>query len=617
LESNLISWTNVFLTDNQTVVLNLPATAGSYTFQALPEWGTRAAPGLLQATISDMVQTEADLAFAVGNYDLLINQIENAAAILSAKYGLATNVLQLKRTTRDGIVGFNTAIQTLRVIQSTVAGYAQLALDIFSAFKDGFPDAPDNIGALGEGAWAVAEVPVQYFLRTVAGAAGDAADVLDASKEHFVLDKEIFAMQNELPVEIQEQLKELSEFLINEGTTRIAIFQLKEQLRAQADQYRAALQEGLRLIDEREVFNQRIAVRAQQNRYQDMTYRVARNAALQKYRASFDLASRYVYMAAKAYDFETNLSHNDRGSAQPLLTEIVRQRTPGILQDGQPQHRGGLGGVLAVMVDNFRTLEGQLSLNNLQMEFNEFSLRREALGISLGSEDDNNWRAELQKARVANLWDVPEFRRFCRPFAKRDVNKPEPGIILKFGTQVIAGKNFFGRNLSAGDSVYDPSTYATKIRSVAVTFNSYDPATLSATPRIYLIPAGMDIMYMPNSRTLETRMWNLVDQRIPVPHQTSLSDLSDPDWIPAIDSLNGPMAEIRRFSSFRAYPPLEGDDEPGRDTRVVGRSVWNTQWLMVIPGQTFLADPTVGLQTFINEVTDIKLSLETYGMSGN
>jgi len=112
-------------------------------------------------------------------------------------------------------------------------------------------------------------------------------------------------------------------------------------------------------------------------------------------------------------------------------------------------------------------------------------------------------------------------------------------------------------------------------------------------------------------------MWNIVDQRVPVPFKTSLADLDDPDWIPAIDSLNGPMGEIRRFSSFGAYPPLEAPDEPGRDTRVVGRSVWNTQWLLIIPGQTFLSDPTAGLNGFIDQVTDIKLNLESYGMSGN
>ena len=38
-----------------------------------------------------------------------------------------------------------------------------------------------------------------------------------------------------------------------------------------------------------------------------MAFRIFRNDALQKYRAQFDLAARYVYLAAKAYDYETNL----------------------------------------------------------------------------------------------------------------------------------------------------------------------------------------------------------------------------------------------------------------------------------------------------------------------
>jgi hypothetical protein len=38
---------------------------------------------------------------------------------------------------------------------------------------------------------------------------------------------------------------------------------------------------------------------------------------------------------------------------------------------------------------------------------------------------------------------------------------------------------------------------------------------------------------------------------------------------------------------------------------------------MIIPGQTLLADSTAGLQEFIADVSDIHLSFESYGMSGN
>ena len=42
-------------------------------------------------------------------------------------------------------------------------------------------------------------------------------------------------------------------------------------------------------------------------RYKDMTFRIFRNDALQKYRAQFDMAATYVYLAAKAYDYETSM----------------------------------------------------------------------------------------------------------------------------------------------------------------------------------------------------------------------------------------------------------------------------------------------------------------------
>ena len=85
----LASWTNVTFADesvtapaDRVVELKLPATAKGYTFQAPPEWGERAAPGRLQSLLSDMVQIEADLSLAVGDYDALIGQIENKTRML-------------------------------------------------------------------------------------------------------------------------------------------------------------------------------------------------------------------------------------------------------------------------------------------------------------------------------------------------------------------------------------------------------------------------------------------------------------------------------------------------------------------------------------------------------
>jgi hypothetical protein len=52
-------------------------------------------------------------------------------------------------------------------------------------------------------------------------------------------------------------------------------------------------------------------------------------------------------------------------------------------------------------------------------------------------------------------------------------------------------------------------------------------------------------------------------------------------------------------------------------SRLVGRSVWNTQWKLVIPGYSLLNDERAGLDAFINSVSDIQLFLRTYSHSGN
>lgn len=251
-------------------------------------------------------------------------------------------------------------------------------------------------------------------------------------------------------------------------------------------------------------------------------------------------------MAAKAYDYETNFDPKDRASAQPLLTRITRARTLGQLGDNFPLAGDGLAGIMASLYDNFRAVEGRLGFNNFQLDTTEFSLRNEQARLAKPSD----WANKLNTAKVLDLWAVPEFRRYCRPFAPRGV--PQPGIVLRFSTQVTAGKNFFGQPLSPGDSAYDPTLYATKIRAAGVRFEAYPVDSLARTPYVYLIPAGMDTMTIPNSPTLRTRSWNVVDQAIPVPHPTGPADLGRPDWIASLDTLSGTLNEIRRFSSFRA-----------------------------------------------------------------
>lgn len=683
LPANLASWTNVVL-DDSVLQLQLPMTARGYTFQAPVEWGQRVAPGRLQLLVSDMMQAEAEISITTGNYQTLVQDIEETARLILAKAITQDAVLGLREDRRE-------QLQKLLVTAASLRGAARIA-NAAALWTDhtgdsviyslpvsapivGLAGSPGDVLGPARGAIKAAANGASQFFQTAAIALEESAEQVDIYKEWKDLTYDLELEAVTMPYELREMLKELDLLLINEGASRVAVSAAMERLRQKADEFRGSLQEGLRLMAERETANQQLAAATQQNRYQDYLFRNARHEALQKYRTAFDLAARYTYCAAKAFDFETNFRPDHRVSARPLLGPIVRERTLGQILEGQPQHKGGLAGLLASLYENFRVIEGQLGFNNLQLEYNEFSLRSERFGIEVipdpadldpatrqDTETEAAWKLRLAKAagfpsyrqwterfssrnllwrntlksyRRANLWEVPEFRRFCRPFAARGAT-PEPGLVIPLPTEVRAAKNLFGRPLSPGDSAYDPTAFATKIRSVQVRLKDYDTSLLAETPRVYLVPAGDDVMYVPDSPTLETQSWRVVDQRLPMPVATGEADLTRPDWIATLTGLGDVFGGTRRFSSFRAYHEESDEDHSlmRRDTRLVGRSVWNTQWLLIIPGQTLLSDSQEGLDRLIDGdwppggkhdettrsgrgISDITLSFETYGNSGN
>ena len=263
-----------------------------------------------------------------------------------------------------------------------------------------------------------------------------------------------------------------------------------------------------------------------------------------------------------------------------------------------------------------RPRPGRFSLRSELFRVRPGDLQTNALNGIVSTNQD--WNALLQQCRVPDLWKVPEFRRFCRPFAPESAG-PQPGLVIRIPTTITFGLNYFGWPLGPGDSAYDSSRFATKVRSAGVWFADYNLSGLSMTPRVYLVPAGTDILRSPSGDDLETREFNVVDQKLPVPFPIGASDLSNPSWIPINDSLSETFGDIRRFSSFRAYHDQGwfDENEATQDTRLIGRSVWNTEWLLIIPGGTFLYDPNRGLDTFIATVGDIKIFFQTYSYSGN
>jgi hypothetical protein len=235
-----------------------------------------------------------------------------------------------------------------------------------------------------------------------------------------------------------------------------------------------------------------------------------------------------------------------------------------------------------------------------------------------------------------------------------------PGIILEFATTIDNGLNLFGRPLAAGDHAFSPASFATKIFHIGVALEGYkgmddpnangtaigdagsssptdpaltflDPDAMSANPYVYLIPVGLDSMRSPPLGDTSTiRTWKVQDVAVPLPFNIGGSQFSTANLYQSADSLTEPLFAIRKHNPFRPVSSANifgttvvwwtgGELERTQyaSTRLLGRSVWNSKWKLVIPGRTLLNDPNEGLNRFIRSVTDVKLYFTTYSYSGN
>ncbi len=615
----------------------MPVTAAGYTFQAPEEWGSRLAVGELQTLINQMIRQEAEVARAIAAWDALTGEIVRTIRVINLRF-------QTGSTTWQRTTDFARAKYVITNVMKGFFGLREIVKntgDIASSVVDVAIEAiPQNLPTVG------LAVSLGDALAPARAAGVSGKTTIKAGFKTWESTLKILELLAQISLDVAETevnfanatdnarknklewLKGLEDLAGDEAIKRIEIFKQIRALAELSDRYRAKVDEGARLIDQRTAYNKRVAAQTQRNRYQDMTFRVARNHALETYRSSFDLAARYAYLAAKAYDYETSLGASDPASPAGEFSNIVKARGLGQVSGGVPlMGKGGLAESLARLKLNYTTLRGQLGLNNPQAETGKISLRTELFRIKptgSGVENDALWRETMRSAQVEDLRRVPEFRHYCRPFAS-DAAGAQPGIVLRFGTEIMAGRNFFGRPLSGADHAYDPSHFATRVLGVGVWFSDYhseDVANdLPSAPRVYLIPAGNDAMRASTGDDPdEIRFWNVVDQRIPVPMPAVESELDTCDWIPLMDSLDGRLGDPRKFPALRAYHDGSAVIDVGEmefDTRLIGRSVWNTEWLLIVPGAMLNEDPGVGIDRFVEQVTDIKLVFQTYGYAGN
>ena len=468
--------------------------------------------------------------------------------------------------------------------------------------------------------------------KITSGALDAAANTLDGQvvSERVHLDYE--NNKHTLRAEVEQLARE-------EQVAAVALMGHLQRVSNAQQAFLAAVARGEDLLAERERCRKQCAQRIAAGRYNDMAFRIFRNDALRRYGDAFQLAGRYTYLAAMAYDYETCLLKSDSryDAGAGFLDDIVRARTVGRLSGGQPVvgsagvGEPGLADILARMQANWSVLHGRLGFNNPQNETSRFSLRTELFRIAPGAEGDANWQQQLEQCRVADLFAYEPFRRYCLPFAaQQGLETHEPGLVIEFGSEINFGGNFFGRPLAGGDNAYDSSHFATKIRAVGVWFTGYDrvssgsQATLLANqPRVYLVPVGLDVMRAPSGDGGSLRAWRILDQAIPLPFTVG-SELGSADWIPLFDSVGGELAQARRHGSLRAYHDRGFvESEMTWNSRLIGRSVWNTRWVLIIPAGTLNSDRDAALDAFIygpagnNGVSDIKLHFKTYSYQGN
>jgi len=540
----------------------------------------------------------------------------------------------------DRITELNSMISDYREYAFTVRQSAAIARIAADFAVDAMPD----VVGLATDAFSLTGATLRFLARVAQNAASieaEGTEMLIGTRQDEKAEvsalTELDLFTNQADFNEEERLRQLEQIVRTEPAARLELAALAESQRQASARYEAAVARGLRLLEERTRFRQKTAAQIQTYRYKDMAFRMFRSDALQKYRAQFDLAARYAYLAAKAYDYETCLAPgDDRGPGSAFLTRIIRSRCLGLIgPDGPMQGTGsgdpGLADPLARMMVNWELkLKGQLGFNNPQTETGRFSMRNELFRVLTGPLGSQRWRQTLERHVVPNLRTMPEFQRHCIPFDPMQAT--EPAIVIPFSTTINFGLNFFGWPAGGGDNDYDSTKFATKVRSAGVWFANYNNlgGGMINTPRVYLVPVGLDVMRAPTQGNAVIREWRILDQALPVPFPITAGDLNNPDWIPD-DSLGEDFAAIRRFGRFRAYHD-SGNYDPSEmisDSRLIGRSVWNTRWLLIIPAGTLHTDRNEGIQRFIhgalrqdgtrdgNGVSDIKIFFQTYAYSGN
>ncbi len=612
-------------------------------------YGKRGQPGKLQSALLDAYEAQVSLREATNTFNTKKAHFDRAYQLYTETIEAydEANAASDKLNSEAG--NYATAAAMLTNYSEQAIAAADYASELAGSVAESIPTVTGpfafDTASVGRGlaklsgaVSSYAQDILAYIQETAASELeGKAAD-LEAQAQALIDDVSVSVSDKQQVLEFQRLFEEMTAtgYEINHALTR---------LQRTSEQVSRLLAEANHILSERETFRQRAAAVIQGHRTNDLVYRDLRNEALSQYKSLFDLAQTYAYCAAKSYDYETGLLGSTEGSS--FVDEIVGTYSLGDFNGNNPVEAGagdaGLASALANLRDEWEVVEGRLGFNNPDRNGTVFSLRQELFRIRADqpTADDNTlWKQVLQQHVMSNVLNDPDVAIHCLNIAKAK-GGAVPGIVIEFGTSIEQGLNFFGWPLAAGDHAYSQSTFATKIFSSGIVFKGYvgmdpyaigtpgasgpassSPNALGATPYAYLIPTGDDVMRAPPlGDTNVIRSWTVRDQALPLPKNLGATAFSALQFFTPQGTLNEQLWITRKHQAFRAVddPAYFYSSMPAEFTnsRLIGRSVWNTRWKIVIPAYSLLSDEQAGLDRFIQSVSDIKLFFRTYSTSGN
>ena len=612
--------------------------------------GKRAQVGRIQQALLDSYQAQMALLESNQKMQVLNTRFKREFQLFNEMVAVHSQILQAETGATQQMVSLRRTQAGLYSASERLDAYAANQENLFTATAEFFPkvlglavDPTSAARATLMLAGAISSTVASFSAVNLRAGAYQ----LDAKYEQVYFDLYQNIDSLNFRHEQKQQIYEFEQLYRELLSAHFEVASLATDYQRSNEALRNVLVEGQNLLTDRETFRQRAAGVINGYRTKDLTFRTFRNEALEQYRTLYDLAGRYTYLAAKSYDYETGLLGTTAG--QKVISNIVASRALGDLSGDQPQASvstlgdSGLAGTMAQLNADFSVAEGRLGINNPDPYGTLFSLRGELFRIrtdEASTSDDTAWQQTLQQHIVPDLMADPDVARYCNNLKKAD-GTVAPGIVISFGSTIDQSANFFGLPGAAGDHAYSPSSYATKISSAGIVLDGYvgmdpyaigtpgagGPASsaanaLRATPYVYLIPCGNDRMLAPPLGDTNTlRSWTVHDQALPLPYNLGASAFNTTNFFNANGTLSEQPWILRKHQAFRPVsdPAFFYSNIPAEytNTRLIGRSVWNTRWKIVIPAYSLLSNEQEGLNRFVASVKDIKLFLRTYSNSGN